>query len=257
MPNLIRLLGGLANPVRHSSLALWLDATDAASIAKSANRVSQWNDKSGKGNHVSQGTGGLQPLYVTSGINSRAAIQFYDDNAPKLLSRADNATLDYTEFSIFVVCQRVQVLVGPERIAGKFSVNSPANQREFSVAIISTNLFQCSTSSNGTTPDGIAGVSSPITVGAPVILDARVSQPYASATAVRSRKNNDAASQSNGSIPGLYNGSSPFHVGAMDGSAQPFAGYIGEVLFYTSSLDDSRRAKILKYLSNKWGIALA
>jgi hypothetical protein len=257
MSDLIRLFGGLLNPVRHPSLAIWLDAMDQASISKSANRVSQWNDKSGKANHVSQTTGSLQPLYVTNGINNKATVQFYDDSTPKLLSRADNTTLDYTEFTMFVVCQRVQILAGPERIAGKFSVSTPANQREMSFAFVSTNYFQCATSSAGTVADGVGFVNSTIGTSTPAILDGRVSQPYGSATAVRSRRNNDAASQSNGSIPGLYNGTSPFHIGAMDGSAQPFAGHIGEVLFYTSCLDDSRRAKILKYLSNKWNIALS
>lgn len=256
MSRLLRTLCGYINPVRLPSLAIWLDAMDKNTLTTSSSRVSQWNDKSGKGNHVSQGTGSLQPLLVSSAINARPAIQFYDDGTAKLLSRADNTTLDYTTFSMFVVCQRVQILAGPERIAGKFSVTTPANQREMSFLFSSSNYFQLSTSPSGTAPDTIPVVPASIGTGVPLILDGRVTQPYAGATALRAVRNNDIAGQITTSITGLFAGTSPFHVGAIDGGSQPFAGYIGEILFYTSALDDIQRARILKYLSNKWGVTL-
>lgn len=43
---------------------LWLDANDAGTITKDgSNYVSQWNDKSGNGNHAAQSNGSYQPLY--------------------------------------------------------------------------------------------------------------------------------------------------------------------------------------------------
>ena len=35
---------------------LWLDASDSSTITEVSGAVSQWDDKSGNGNHVSQGT---------------------------------------------------------------------------------------------------------------------------------------------------------------------------------------------------------
>jgi hypothetical protein len=46
---------------------MWFDATDASTITESAGLVSQWGDKSGNLNHLTQGTGSLQP---TTGANT-------------------------------------------------------------------------------------------------------------------------------------------------------------------------------------------
>jgi hypothetical protein len=54
----------------------------------------------------------------------------------------------------------------------------------------------------------------------------------------------------------VFNGTSPFYLGARDGSSDPFGGYIGECLFYTQSASAQARGQILKYLSSKWGIAV-
>ena len=56
-------------PWHLSGLAMWLDGADAASIAlDGSNNVSQWNDKSGNGRHVTQATSGSRPAYITAGI---------------------------------------------------------------------------------------------------------------------------------------------------------------------------------------------
>jgi len=44
-----------------SLLALWLDASDSSTITESGGSVSQWDDKSGNGNHITQGNVFLQP----------------------------------------------------------------------------------------------------------------------------------------------------------------------------------------------------
>lgn len=42
---------------------VWFDAKDPSTITHSSNAVSQWDDKSGNGNHVTQSTGAAQPTY--------------------------------------------------------------------------------------------------------------------------------------------------------------------------------------------------
>ncbi|MBT8037962.1 MAG: M6 family metalloprotease domain-containing protein, partial [Verrucomicrobiae bacterium] len=44
----------------------WFDAADAATIAESSGAVSQWSDKSGNGNHATQGNSSNQPTYNSS-----------------------------------------------------------------------------------------------------------------------------------------------------------------------------------------------
>lgn len=63
-------------PTDISGLSLWLDASDTATITQSGGAVSQWNDKSGNSNHVTQGTALNQPITGTRTINSLNALDF-------------------------------------------------------------------------------------------------------------------------------------------------------------------------------------
>lgn len=58
------------------SPAVWLDSQDISTLTLSANRVSQWNDKSGNGTHFTQGNSARQPLYESNGMNGKPAIYF-------------------------------------------------------------------------------------------------------------------------------------------------------------------------------------
>jgi hypothetical protein len=57
-------------------LKAWYKADDAASITSSSGAVSQWNDKSGNSNHVTQATAGLKPTTGTQTINSKNVLDF-------------------------------------------------------------------------------------------------------------------------------------------------------------------------------------
>lgn len=71
-------LGGAAawTPAQLSSLALWLDANDASTITLNGGNVSQWNDKSGRNNHVSNAEAATQPAYLTTGWNNKPTVSF-------------------------------------------------------------------------------------------------------------------------------------------------------------------------------------
>ena len=58
-----------------ANLLLWLDASDSSTITHSGN-VSQWDDKSGNNNHVSQGTASKQPTTGTRTVNGLNVIDF-------------------------------------------------------------------------------------------------------------------------------------------------------------------------------------
>jgi len=69
------------------ALKVWLDADDSSTITKDgSNKVSQWNDKSGEANHVSNSTAGSQPLWVDSAQNSKPLIRF--DGVDDFLQKA-------------------------------------------------------------------------------------------------------------------------------------------------------------------------
>jgi len=69
----------------------WWDTQDAASITHSSGAVSQWNDKSGNGKHLTQATSGNKPTYSATGM----------DGSLPAISAADTArNLSNTSFTI-------------------------------------------------------------------------------------------------------------------------------------------------------------
>jgi hypothetical protein len=56
--------------------AAWYDAFDSDTITESGGAVSQWDDKSGNGRHLTQGTGTKQPTTNSRTINSLNCIDF-------------------------------------------------------------------------------------------------------------------------------------------------------------------------------------
>jgi hypothetical protein len=68
-------------PTDLSNLLLWLDASDASTITETLGAVSQWDDKSGNGNHVTQGTASLQPVSGSNTLNSLNVIDFDGSDA--------------------------------------------------------------------------------------------------------------------------------------------------------------------------------
>lgn len=62
-------------PTQIGDLSLWLAADYISGLADAAS-VSQWNDLSGNGNHVSQGTGANQPAYKVAIVNGKPVVRF-------------------------------------------------------------------------------------------------------------------------------------------------------------------------------------
>jgi hypothetical protein len=65
-----------------STIDLWLDASDSSTITQTGGLVSQWNDKSGNGRNVSQGTSGNRPTYSSSDVSlgNKPVITFNGSN---------------------------------------------------------------------------------------------------------------------------------------------------------------------------------
>ena len=77
--------------------SLWLDASDVSptNIVESLGAVSQWSDKSGNGNHVTQGTASLQPT-TGSNINGIHSLSYNQD-------RLNSSLTQLTTLSLYMV----------------------------------------------------------------------------------------------------------------------------------------------------------
>src|SRR5215469_9229577 len=63
-------------PASLPGLVAWYDGQNAASITLNGSTVSQWNDQSGHGYNVVQGTAANQPTYNATGLNGYPALVF-------------------------------------------------------------------------------------------------------------------------------------------------------------------------------------
>jgi hypothetical protein len=88
-----------------ADLAVWLDAEDTSTITLNGSTVSQWNDKSGNGRHVSQENATQQPAYTTGALSNKPVLTF--DGVNDTLQRASAGLSGLSSVSIFVVMRYI------------------------------------------------------------------------------------------------------------------------------------------------------
>jgi len=86
-----------------AALALWLDADDAGTITLNGSTVSQWDDKSGNGFHLTQATAASQPVYTLNGLNGLPSLSF--DGTNDFLSLPSGFLHNAPAFSLAMVMQ--------------------------------------------------------------------------------------------------------------------------------------------------------
>lgn len=232
-------------------LSLWFDATDLSTLTFNTNTISQWNDKSGKGNHVTQATAINQPIYRASGINGRPSLEGrWDGTNASYMAVADNATLDYSAFTAVGVIQRVGDTGAAETIANKYTTTG--NQREHRMFVANTDGAATSVSPGGDTTNIASPVVSP-TLG--LAINYIISSSFSGGTT--SARVGNGLPQTSTVAATVFNGTGPF---ALFSNAttmlEPFAGKLGEYCFYNRILSASELLEILQYLSDKWAIAI-
>jgi hypothetical protein len=245
------------NPLDLPDLALWLDASDTATITASSGSVSQWDDKGPGGNDATQAIATNQPTTGSRTQNGLNVID-WDGSNDKLATGIVISSLRTNKaFTAAMVVKSdrtnandpLLAAAGPN--AGSFDFTSG-----FVIGRNSTNLEL--TIGNGSTMGGdyrVARFANSST--SPMILAARVS----AADNSRSMQVNGVG-QSLTDVDGtlatsnfLVNGSGShgIAVGNRTYTNLPFDGWIGEVLVYAASLSDDDLADVTTYLRNKWG----
>jgi len=231
------------SPTDIPGLALWLDASDAASITlDGSNNVSQWNDKSGNARHVTQATVMNRPTPSTATLNGLTAIKF----EAKTLTHS----LTYTLGSFFVVWEHPTTFSGSYNgICGYRS--DGGSDLHMSTLLPATpggpppnRVTQFYNAADTTTIIRLNGVQrssaeNEFVTGSP----ARVSPNrwnYMSATfPVKT------------GVKALYLGTEP----ALPATRLMQNGHIAEVIGYNTTLSAGNVASVEAYIAAKWGIS--
>jgi len=222
-------------PTSITGCTLWLDATDNTTITQASSVVSQWNDKSGTGNNMTQATSGSRPV-LSNLSNGMQALNFASG---KFMS---NTTISFpTNYSVFIVgyvgstTTWARLLNGTTSSDAYLFLGSGPSGVNFSTFV-----------GNGTTWND-TNDNTPTNANTSLCLMEMTNNntttgllPYFNGTALTAK-----------------NGSTVTFTGLCLGSintGQPWNGYICEVLVFNSVLSTTNRQNVEGYLANKWGI---
>jgi hypothetical protein len=235
-------------PTRLPGLVGWWDASDAATITASAGRVSQWNDKSASGFHLTQATSAEQPLSGSASIGGRNTLSF-DFTRGDALGRSGMTTPAVNTGTWFAAV-RPLAAANYGRIlsfdTGLVDYDNPQS--------IAAMVRDAATNDLGIYYNGAQRAQRTTTPFTPLVLTTR-------------RNGDVSGAWVNGGAPGapaglgtanfaftrmaVGNTASGWPVGGTGDSPAPMD--LGEVIWYSGALSDTDRATVEAYLKAKWG----
>lgn len=262
----IRSAGGAQVPVLPvtADLVLQLDASTNsganmtfASGSGDGDPVSQWTDVSGSGNHYTQGTGGLQPVWRANQFNGLGALQFdgTDDEFARaaILSGSTSPGSDGDMFCVMQCTDASNVYTGwPIRMSG-----STSGQNGFGAYTDTLDRFGTVFGSNVFN----IGFHNPFPTGVTRTLHGHRATKIGSTANLLKHRVNDT----NGMHPAVLSAAgmttgwgSTWRLGVDGDTTTPeyFGGYICEVLLYNGEKTRAEAQQIWEYLDEKWGIGL-
>lgn len=223
------------------NLIAWFDAADISTISETAGAVSQWNDKSGNGNHATQATGTRQPTTGARTLNGRNVLDWDGSD----IMNFDPSGLDGgAGATVFIVAQsdtiasnvrRLFQLDGDSYIAGIYRATDKvlygvhkqdtADSLRFTIGSTAVNetpfIYVASNAQNGIPKSYYTG----------------------NAEVTRLSLSNNANTFTTGNI------------GAEADGGLSFDGMIAELLVYNGELSNANKNLVGRYLGEKWGIA--
>jgi len=99
LPGLVDDKAAFWTPQSIPNLQQWLKA-DAITGKVDGDKISQWDDSSGNGNHATQGAGANQPLYKTNRLNNLPAV--YISGGSMSMTAGYNPSNPYTLFLLYI-----------------------------------------------------------------------------------------------------------------------------------------------------------
>jgi len=244
-------------------LLLWLEPTLSGSItgATSGNDLSEddyisaWNDISGNGISVIQGTQANQPTYTTSGINSLPSLSFTQASSNYLYSTSKVPLQPGDDSFTFVA---VWKRIGGSGAGVMFEQNtngSSSTGKRASMLTIGTTLYGF----NGESNDFHANA---YTAGESMISVITLTPPTAAGTTIDVKiysNSNDITYSGtiNADTENVSTGVFVVGAKALATKTSFFPGYISEIMVFDRDITPTEISIINKYLSKKYNITLS
>lgn len=248
--------GGLLDrvtPLDSPNCVFWIDANNGGSITLASGRATNVSDLSGNRAHFTPPGSG--PQWIENVHAGYAGLLMYDNTTSRYLSTPDSAMLKYSTFHGMGVFKRAGDLAASETIMAKYTTTG--NQRENRAIILSGDGLQgVASDTSGGIGGQTASLITPNSTGTVANGAAAIFDYYYDGTNMGISVNNETPSVLPMTGP-MFNGTSPFFIGARDGGADPANIYVLTLFFYTRVLTEKHRLKQLRALSQRYRIAIA
>jgi hypothetical protein len=254
-PRLLRPTATGFDPRRLANLTGWYDATDSASYTEVSGQISEWRDKSGAGNHLTQDTGNDRPtLFVSSNdvqtatraeINGKQAL-FFDGDNDRIFTT--NTVTSGQSRTVFAVAQRTDNAT----VATVAAFGSTTDTPEFRWLCrygnsANKNIGGDSEATNQLLSDVLAWDLPHISCWS-----------QNSGTRNLTYLLNNTAQSIIGNPPGTQTSFSGLTVGMLPRLISEFMdGTIGELIVYDRELSAAERDTVFRGLARRWGISVA
>ena len=244
-------------PASIANLKAWYDASDTGTITVSGTAVTQWNDKSGNGYNLTQGTAGKRPQSGTRTQNGLNAIDYDGSDDVLAASTAANwAFLNNSGGSTYFMAIYTDA-AADGRILFDTSGTTTGNVGVYNY-VISTDAVQA------VVVKGVGGQVVLVQVTTQTAADntasywSFLSDPNNGTAANRIKiwKNGANPINTNTDTAALSNSNPayPLNLGGQSFLSESFDGLMCEVIFYSGLLSDADRQKVEAYLAAKWAI---
>lgn len=238
--------GGVGNTDGSTELSLWLDANTISGVT-TGNRLTTWNDNSGKNNNATQGFNPYRGTYNTNQINGYPSINFDGSN--------DSYTVTYTpvagsaDRTIMAVINNAQNSPSRSyRHVVHYGNNSTNQAYGIAYKTLNSQTGGGTNIGNHYWGNGLSG--SIAFTNATTIINTE----YGSGV--------DSVYVNNGfsgrKTVALSTGNGNLQIGSrINGGNEYMQGQIGEVIVFNSKVNDAQRIIIDNYLAAKYGVTLA
>lgn len=234
-----------------SDLKLWLDGSDTSTLysdtglttlAVADGAVKGWRDKSGQGNHATQGTTASAPLRKDGIQNGRTALLF-DGVDDRQLLPITSLSFPYRAFVVYQSTDTSGSLLGFFKTTGAFFAEGIFKSNTNTLELTQQNGSATTVGFSGTATGASWHIAEYEFIGDDTTFTAQL---WADGTSLAGPTSNTGVRSGSGrqlEIGGTQNGSFPV----------PLSGYIAEIILYQADLADTDADRVRSYLRNKWG----
>ncbi len=208
--------------------------------AMALDRVSQWNDKSGRGNNATQGTALTQPVYNPAILNSKAVLAF--DGANTLALPSALYTLPTGASTIFCVAKRATASGAVEQMLN-LAIVAAGTGREF-LRFATTEQV-----------DGLNNIAGTVVSQAATTTNFNIHR-FRRLGTTQAVSVNNAAETSNTSATDEAGVDSAM-IGSRLGNAQFLTGSIYMLLIYNRSLSATEMIQVEQWIAQQTGITIS